>query len=159
MPYLIDGHNLIPKAGLHLDSPDDEIDLVRLLQEFARLTRRQVEVYFDGAPPGHAGSRRFGRVTAHFVRRGHTADAAIKNRLDALAAGARNWTVVSSDGEVRGAADAAHAEIVSSEEFAALLTDVASEERHSGSPAKTAGESRLSPQEVEEWMEAFRKRR
>ena len=24
MPYLIDGHNLIPKLGLRLDSPDDE---------------------------------------------------------------------------------------------------------------------------------------
>jgi len=157
MPYLIDGHNLIPKAGLHLDSPDDEMDLVSLLQEFARLTRRQVEVYFDGAPQGHAGSRRFGEVTAHFVRRGQTADSAIKSRLDALAAEARNWTVVSSDREVRNAAHAAHADVVSSDEFAAFLTEVLQQVRHIGSRAEAEEEGKLSPQEVEDWLEAFRK--
>ncbi len=52
MPYLIDGHNLIPKLGLRLDSPDDEMELAAILQEFARLNRREVEVYFDGAPAG-----------------------------------------------------------------------------------------------------------
>ena len=50
MPYLIDGHNLIPKLGLRLDSVDDEMELVAILQEFARLERSQIEVYFDGAP-------------------------------------------------------------------------------------------------------------
>ena len=50
--YEVDGHNLIPKVGLRLDSFDDEMELVALLQEFARLHRRQVEVYFDGAPAG-----------------------------------------------------------------------------------------------------------
>ena len=29
MPYLIDGHNLIPKLGLRLDELDDEIELIR----------------------------------------------------------------------------------------------------------------------------------
>jgi hypothetical protein len=49
MPYLIDGHNLIPKLGLRLDSMDDEQELVVILQEYARLERKkQVEVYFDG---------------------------------------------------------------------------------------------------------------
>jgi hypothetical protein len=52
MPYLIDGHNLIPKLGLRLDSMEDEMELVSILQEFCRLEDRQVEVYFDGAPPG-----------------------------------------------------------------------------------------------------------
>ncbi|MBL0344247.1 hypothetical protein [Candidatus Villigracilis affinis] len=50
MPYLIDGHNLIPKVGLRLDSPNDELELARLLQDFARIKRQPVEVYFDGAP-------------------------------------------------------------------------------------------------------------
>ena len=37
MPYLIDGHNLIPKVrGLSLQSMDDEMELVELLQEFCR---------------------------------------------------------------------------------------------------------------------------
>ena len=67
MPYVVDGHNLIPKLGLRLDSPDDEMELVAILQEFARLKRQQVEVYFDGAPIGHAGTRSLGTVRAHFV--------------------------------------------------------------------------------------------
>ena len=49
MAYMIDGHNLIPKLGLRLDSLDDEEQLLALLQEFCRLRRAQVEVYFDGA--------------------------------------------------------------------------------------------------------------
>ena len=44
MPYLIDGHNLIPKLGLRLDSMDDEMELIAILQEFCRVERRQVDV-------------------------------------------------------------------------------------------------------------------
>ncbi len=84
MPYLIDGHNLIPKLGLRLDSPDDEMELIGVLQEFCRLERHNAEVYFDGAPVGQAGTQKFGIVTAHFVRLGTTADAAIKVRLEKM---------------------------------------------------------------------------
>ena len=118
MPYLIDGHNLIPKLGLHLDSMDDELDLLVRLQEFCRLRRAQVEVYFDGAPPGQVSTRKAGMVTAHFVRQGSSADAAIEARLIRLKRAARNWTVVSSDGRVQRAAGAAHARSMSAEEFA-----------------------------------------
>jgi hypothetical protein len=41
MPYLIDGHNLIPKLGLRLDSMDDEQELIAILQEYARLERKK----------------------------------------------------------------------------------------------------------------------
>ena len=59
MPTLIDGHNLIPKLGLRLDSFDDELELVERLNEFCRLARKtQVEVYFDNAQPGYAENRR-----------------------------------------------------------------------------------------------------
>ncbi len=40
MPYLIDGHNLIPKVGLRLDSMDDEMDLLAHLQEFSPFEAR-----------------------------------------------------------------------------------------------------------------------
>ncbi len=60
MWYLIDGHNLIPKLGLRLDDPEDEMALVRLLQIVASRKRARIDVYFDGAPPGHAGSRKIG---------------------------------------------------------------------------------------------------
>ena len=36
MPYLIDGHNLIPKSGIRLEAVDDELELIAALQDFAR---------------------------------------------------------------------------------------------------------------------------
>ena len=152
MPYLIDGHNLIPKLGLRLDSIDDEMQLVAILQEFCRIERRQVEVYFDGAPATQAGARRLGPVTAQFVRLGTTADDAIRNRLRRLGKSAKNWTVVSSDRQVQAEARAAHAEVVSSEIFAALLKQA------SNSAPKPDAEKNLSPKEVEDWLKLFEER-
>ena len=151
MPYLIDGHNLIPKAGLRLDSPDDEMELISILQEFARLNRREVEVYFDGAPIGHAGTRRFGAVKANFVRAEQTADFAIRARLNKMGKSAKNWTVVSSDHEVQSAARVNHAESISSEAFVKELKETMK-------PIQKADmeDKNLSPQEVEEWLKIFR---
>lgn len=153
MPYLIDGHNLIPKLGLRLDSIDDEMELIAILQEFCRLGRRQVEVFFDGAPTPHAGTRKLGSVTAHFVRLGTTADNAIRNRVKGLGKSAKNWTVVSSDRQVQAEARAAHAEVVSSDSFASLLTQT----RNSAS--KSTDERKLSKQEVDDWLKLFEERR
>ncbi|MBE0680455.1 MAG: NYN domain-containing protein [Anaerolineales bacterium] len=151
MPYLIDGHNLIPKFGLRLDSMDDELELVTLLQEFARLRRQQVEVYFDGAPAGSAGTRSLGTVRAHFIRLGQTADNAIRARLNKMGKSAKNWVVVSSDHEVQGAARASQAQFISSEEFVKL----AKEAMQSALKPNNA-EKVLSKQEVEEWLRVFR---
>jgi predicted RNA-binding protein with PIN domain len=94
MRYLIDGHNLIPKLpGLSLNAIDDELRLVELLQEYCRRSRNGVEVYFDNAPPGQAGTRRYGTVSAHFIPRGRTADDAIRLRLGRLGRSGKNWTV------------------------------------------------------------------
>ena len=109
MPYLIDGHNLIPKLGLRLDSMDDEMELVAVLQQFCRAEQRQVEVFFDGAPPNHAGTQKQAGVTAHFVPLGSSADHAIRKYLKRLGRSARNWTVVSSDRQVQAEARAAQA--------------------------------------------------
>jgi predicted RNA-binding protein with PIN domain len=151
MPYLIDGHNLIPKVGLRLDSPDDEMELVAILQEFARLKRQQVEVYFDGAPIGYDGARSMGTVRAHFVRLGQTADNAIRARLNKMAKDARNWIVVSSDKEVQSAARVVHAQFVSSEEFVKILRTAVS-----SAPKANAVDKKLSPAEVDEWLKIFR---
>lgn len=153
MPYLIDGHNLIPKLGLHLDSFDDELDLLVRLQEFCRLRRAQVEVYFDGAPPGQVSTRKAGVVTAHFVRQGSSADAAIETRLIKLKNTAKNWTVVSSDGRVQRAAGAAHAGVMSAEEFSREMVKAQTMRMK-----KSKSESVLSPDEVEEWLKFFEKR-
>ena len=150
MPYLIDGHNLIPKLGLRLDSMDDEQELIAILQEYARLERKkQVEVYFDGAPPSHAGISKVGTVTAHFVPLGTTADDAIKRRLKKMGKSARNWTVVSSDRQVQTEARSARAEIVSADEFAKKLKQTRE------SVPKPANDRKLSKQEVDDWLKMF----
>ncbi len=152
MPYLIDGHNLIPKMGLRLDSMEDENELVALLQEYYRLTRKSgIEVYFDGAPAVHAGTHKMGAITAHFVMQGSSADAAIRKRLKTLGKAAKNWTVVTSDRQVQTDARAAQAEVISSETFAALLKEARS------STPKPSKEQKLSQEEIEEWIRLFQK--
>ncbi len=152
MPYLIDGHNLIPKLGLRLDSPDDEMELISVLQEFCRWERRNAEVYFDGAPVGQAGTQKFGIVTAHFVRIGTTADAAIKIKLEKMGHAARNWLVVSSDHEVQASARTVHADVISSEKFADQL------KKSSPPKPKSNADSKLSSEEVDEWLRLFGRR-
>ena len=153
MPYLIDGHNLIPKLGLRLESIDDEMELIAILQEFCRIERREVEVFFDGAPTPHAGTRKLGAITAHFVRLGTTADHAIRKRVKSLGKSVKNWTVVSSDRQVETDARAAHAEVISSDLFASLLRQA----HHSA--AKPADERKLSEQEVDDWLKLFEERK
>jgi uncharacterized protein len=152
MPYLIDGHNLIPKLGLRLDSIDDEMELIVILQEFCRLEQKQVEVFFDGAPTSHAGTRKLGAVTAQFVRQGTTADHAIHKRLKTLGKSARNWTVVSSDRQVQTEARAVHAEVISSDSFAGML-----KQARNASP-KQDSERKLSQKEIDDWLTLFEER-
>jgi|ERR687891_51750 predicted RNA-binding protein with PIN domain len=153
MPYLIDGHNLIPKLGLRLDSIDDEMELIAILQEFCRIERKQVDVYFDGAPAPQAGTRKLGPVSAHFVRLGTAADNAIRQRLKKLGRTAKNWTVVSSDRQVQAEARAVHAEVISSDSFARRL-----KQARDAAP-KSAEERKLSSQEVDEWLKLFKRDR
>jgi predicted RNA-binding protein with PIN domain len=151
MPYLIDGHNLIPKLGLRLDEPNDEEELIRLLQDFARVKRQQVEVYFDGAPAGQAGTRKFGSIRAHFVRQGQSADSAIRKRLESMGKSAKNWVVVSSDHEVQNSAKVHQAQFIRAEEFVKQMRAAFS----SMSAASNSGEPTISSKEVEEWMKLF----
>jgi hypothetical protein len=153
MPYLIDGHNLIPKIGLGLDSLDDELDLIRLLQEFCRLSRSQAEVYFDNAPAGQPAKQKRGNVTAHFVRKPDIADEAIRRRIARLGASAKNWTVVSSDRRVQAEARAARAKVISSDEFARQVRLTLQNKPPS------AGESAMDEKELNDWLELFGKRR
>ena len=128
--YIIDGHNLIPKIrGLSLEAQDDEAQLVALLQEFHRVQRKPVEVFFDDAPPGKAGMRAMGAIRAHFVAYDLEADEAIDVFLRGLGAQARNATVVTSDHKVQGYARERHAQVMTSEDFAALLAQTTEQAR------------------------------
>ncbi|MFH2104017.1 MAG: NYN domain-containing protein [Chloroflexota bacterium] len=150
MPYLIDGHNLIPCLGLRLDSSDDEQDLIDCLLAFYRQHPSRIEVYFDGAPAGYATTRRFGEISAHFIRQGSSADVAIKNRLRSIGREARNWTVVSSDHDIQQAARGVQASVISSAEFArqVLQTQKPGQDPNQNDAPLTAAE-------VEDWLDLF----
>lgn len=148
MPYLIDGHNLIGKLpGLRLDDLDDEKKLVEILEDFCRQARKEADVYFDNAWPGGSRAHVIGRVTARFVRAGETADAAIARHLKRLGNEAANWTVVTSDNQVRAAAKSARARLLSSEEFAQILSSQDQEEEDSDKPPVD--------EDIDEWLDLF----
>jgi len=154
MPYLIDGHNLIPKLGLRLTDFDDELALLEQLNEFCRISRRgQVEVYFDNAPQGYPETRRSGLVTAHFVRKPLIADEAIRLRLKKLGRAAKNWTVVSSDHRVQNEARTAGARVVSSDEFARTVIETLR-----AGPPPSGKDKSMSERELEEWLRLFDKK-
>jgi predicted RNA-binding protein with PIN domain len=153
MTLIIDGHNLIPRIpGLSLSDPEDEDKLIHLLQDYARIRRKSVEVYFDKAPVGQAGERRFGQVRAHFVRDTITADEAIMARLQQLGKRAKNYTVVSSDHQVRRAAQALHATVITSEDFSAAWQAL-----QDSTPELDPRNRLLAEDEVSEWEQLFKR--
>jgi len=156
MPYLIDGHNLIPKIrGMSLQTVDDEEQLIGLLQAFQRARRTKVEVFFDNAPAGHARTKSYGNVIAHFIRQGLPADEAIIQRLQRLGKDARNWTVVSSDRHVKAQASALRAQVSSSDDFSVQLE----ESLRTAPPGPAGQEGKLGESEVEEWLKIFKSRK
>ncbi len=153
MPYLIDGHNLIPKIpGLSLKDLDDEIKLIQILQGFASQQRTRIEVYFDQAPASQARSQSFGSVKAHFIRQESTADKAMIKRLSRMGKDAKNWIVVTSDREILVEARSAHSQTLSSAEFAAEL-----KKSIFGTTNETdkQDDPEISSGEVDFWMDQF----
>ncbi len=153
MPYLIDGHNLIPKVpGMDLGAVDDELQLIEMLQEFCRRRRKKAEVYFDNAPAGQPRARNYGLVVARFARAGVSADALIQSHLQRLGRSARNWTVVSSDHQVQASARAARAQPITSEAFAGEMIAALRE-----APPEPEAESgaEISPEELDDWLTLF----
>lgn len=158
MPIIIDGHNLIPKIpGINLSDLDDEMRLVEILQEYARLRRiKQIECFFDNAPSGHPRQRKFGTVLVQFARPGTTADSEIEDRLKRLGRQARNWTVVSSDQQVRWAARNAGSRDTSSEDFSAELQNIFSQQEDSSTGDF---DPHVGKEEVDMWLEMFKSTR
>jgi uncharacterized protein len=155
MPYLIDGHNLIPKVpGMSLEAIDDEDRLVQALQDFYRSRRQKIEVFFDQAPPARGGRKSAGAVVIHNVRQGKQADQAILDRLRQLGKGVRSWTVVTSDRQVRAGARELGASLLSSEEFAAELLAA----RREAQTKQKENPAPPGPDEIDEWLRLFRNR-
>lgn len=152
MPFLIDGHNLIPKMGIDLAEENDERMLVELLQNFARITRKtQIEIFFDHKAANYNTPKFASSLKIHFVKKPKIADDAILDRLRSLRTQAKNWTVVSSDQYVQRGAKSLGATVLSSEEFARVVREGIASYPEAGAP-----DTLLSEVEVDEWVEFFR---
>jgi predicted RNA-binding protein with PIN domain len=151
VPFLIDGHNLIATMPwISLSDLDDEQALIQVLARFARQTRRSITVYFDRGSllpsqvSSHAG------VKTHFIRSPRTADDALRAHIKRLGREAPNWTVVSSDGEVRQAARRAGARVLDSQTFAERLSNPGEPPSSTEKP-----EPSLRPEDIEAWEQLF----
>lgn len=151
MALIIDGHNLIPHLpGVSLSDPDDESNLIQILQDYCRVKRLSADVFFDAAPLGYAGKKKFGRVNAHYVCSGITADAAIMTHLKHLGKRARNVSVVSSDRQVQQAARAVHARVIPSGTFASDWKKITED-----TPELDPRNQPISEAEIEDWEKLF----
>lgn len=148
----IDGHNLIPKIrGISLNMLDDEMALIRVLSEYARLSRKKLDVYFDNAPFDKAGTRKYGSITAHFIREGDTADEAIIRRVRNMKQRARNVKVVSSDQHIQHQVQACQATTMSSDAFAREIEKTLAASPSGGKPDP----NHQSDGEIEQWLQIF----
>ena len=149
MPFLIDGHNVISALpDVELTDPHDEAKLVLKLRSWAARTRRKATIVFDGGlPGGYSRSLSGGGLEVVFAACRYTnADKIIKERLRHLL-DAPNWTVVSSDHEVRDAARRVGARTLTAQAFVKRL---------GRSPRLKMGKpTSVSDEEVAEWLEVF----
>ncbi len=154
MPFIIDGHNLIAALpDLDLSDLDDEMKLVEMLQGFCSRTQRRATVYFDRGFPGGEPTIKSGRVEVRFVRLPRTADDAIRAHLLKLGKEAPNWTIVSSDHEVRSAARRAGASVLDSDAFAQMIPASVITSDQSEKPLGA-----LSDIDLDEWERLFNNR-
>ena len=159
MEYYIDGHNLIPKMdGIRLSDDQDEQALLERLQEYARLSRRKLTVFFDKAPENRTRNESYGTLRVVYVTHQTKADEEIIARVNkAGKKGAAEITVVSSDQHVQWQCRQAGAGIIGSEQFAAEMNKTFSRGeqtvKRSGQPPRI--EAKLSAREVDEWLKIF----
>lgn len=150
--FVIDGHNLIPKVpGIRLQDAEDENRLIEMVNEFCRLSRSQVELFFDGAPVTQQSGKKQGLVHPHFIRQGRTADEAIIEYVQRNLTPDNLLTVVSSDQRVISAVRRAGATVITSEGFASEMQRVFSSPR----AVQESRNKQLSEQEVDQWLDEF----
>jgi predicted RNA-binding protein with PIN domain len=151
MPFLIDGHNLIAATpGISLSDLDDEQAMIQMLTKYARTSRRSITVYFDRASLAAPLISNTARVEIHFVRPPRTADDAIRSHIKRLGREVSNWTVVSSDREVRAAAKRAGARVMDSRSFASRLWS-----GQAGETVPEKPEQELAPEDIKAWEKIF----
>ena len=149
--YLIDGHNLIGYTpDISLDDPNDEALLVQKLNGFAARTKKRMVVVFDYGLPGGSSRMSTYAVQVVFASQRTTADRVMIARIGKIK-DPLNWTIVTSDREVRAIARGRNMTVLTSSEFAELLERPPAPEVDEGEAAHV----NVSPEEVDEWLKVF----
>lgn len=149
--YLIDGHNLIGYLpDISLEDPNDEALLVQKLAGVMARIKKRCVVVFDHGLPG--GSSRMSTYTVQvvFASQRTTADRVMIARIGKIR-DATNWTVVTSDNEVRAIARGRKMTVMTSAEFADFMQAPPTPEIDAGEAAHVS----LSAEEVDEWLKLF----
>ena len=157
--YLIDGHNLLHAVREQGLGPAPARDtLCRLVADWARRSRAEATVVFDGSPPptGVAQQLRHLGLTVWFAGR-HSADAVIENEV-ARSSAPGEIVVVTTDRAIQHAVRYRRARTIDAEEFAAKLY-----EPPQAAPPHTAAEpdekpDGLTSDEAAEWIDRFGER-
>jgi len=157
MVLYIDGHNLIPKIpGMSLRQIDDEEHLIELLQEYSRISRKKVEVFFDRAAPGFNGDKTAGTILVHYISEKTTADEAIIRRVRGWGKRSKEITVVSSDHHVQNQVKALGAGMMTSDQFAREIVYLSQQSQPKNNKRDEPQPERpLSEKEIREWMDLF----
>jgi len=160
---VVDGYNLIhamPElarlVGNDLERARDV--LVAKLAVYRSGRGVRVTVVFDGRGTYVPQTRPPGGIEVVFSRAPQTADAKIKTMLS-LEKSPKSWTVVTSDNSIVLFARDFGAKTIPSAEFAAQLGPVRQSPAPGRSGPRVDHEAPLSPTEVLEWEEYFRKGR
>lgn len=115
MSWVIDGNNLLGRAGASRDAADSKRQLVRALANFARAKRTKVACYFDGPEPEHFG-RHLGSVSVVFSGT-RSADELIVKKV----ATGSGWKVVTADRALSSRIQRRQVEVVDPGSFMAEL--------------------------------------
>jgi len=127
MSWVIDGNNLLGRAGASRDAAGSKRQLIRALANFARAKRTKVACYFDGSEPEHFG-RHLGSVSVIFSG-ARPADDLIAKKV---AAGS-GWKVVTADRALAARIQRRQVEVVDPGGFMAELESLPQgEERVAG---------------------------
>ncbi|HAL61265.1 MAG TPA: hypothetical protein DCP08_02535 [Chloroflexi bacterium] len=152
---VIDGHNLIGQMlDISLSDPHDEEKLVKRLEEYHRERGTPIIVVFDpGQAPPPVKRLRGKGIKILFAPPGSKADTLIINLIK-KSPSPKGLTIVSSDREVRRAARARRAKMITAQRFARML----SRPKRLPFTEPTIKEKGLSSSEVREWMAIFEKK-
>ncbi len=157
MAYLIDGNNLIGHLPyLELSDPRSKHRLVARLSIFQRAKRTKIVLVFDGFPDSELGGKKVDtkKFIILYPDRGQTGDMLIKEWIEKQT-DLRHLYVVSSDREIKTFARMKGAKALTCEEFDKQLKRSLKIFRAAKASKKT--ETRLTPLEIDHWLEIFNK--